>query len=82
MASKCPLTSSQENYSKKSRKTVTVEKKLEVLDYYAWGEKNHGDSESCFCIVVIYYNYLSMEVFVSSELVVPTCIKGRSYIRR
>ncbi|MPC95139.1 hypothetical protein E2C01_090335 [Portunus trituberculatus] len=39
MASKLPSTSSQESDSKKSRKTVNIEKKLEVLDRYARGEK-------------------------------------------
>ncbi|MPC69125.1 hypothetical protein E2C01_063340 [Portunus trituberculatus] len=39
MASKHPSAFSQESDSRKSRKTVTIEKKLEVLDCYAKREK-------------------------------------------
>ncbi|XP_050699783.1 tigger transposable element-derived protein 1-like [Eriocheir sinensis] len=39
MAPKRPSTSSHESAAKKSRKTLTIEKKLEVLDRYARGEK-------------------------------------------
>ncbi|MPC11748.1 GRAM domain-containing protein 1B [Portunus trituberculatus] len=46
MASKCPSASSQENDSKKSRKTVTIEKVLEMLDRYGRGEKTSPDSVS------------------------------------
>ncbi|MPC59202.1 Tyrosine-protein phosphatase non-receptor type 1 [Portunus trituberculatus] len=38
MASKCPSASSQESDSKKSRKTVTIEKKLKVLTKTSSGE--------------------------------------------
>ncbi|MPC27618.1 hypothetical protein E2C01_020791 [Portunus trituberculatus] len=39
MASKSPSISSQESDSKKSRKSVNIEKKLEVSDHYARKEK-------------------------------------------